>query len=174
MGWNDVFVQRGIRAVKLWQLSVGAILHINTVVILLGDVWKFERSLLEPDVLKVNEFLTEPLSVEGKYAVKLSITELVKLVGNEGNVIMVAYGKCKCGLTPTITHVDSSTRLRRFPSRAQKQWRNQHHVPRKLKQPKIILNKILFRGYIKYNSIHNSWQNEKSQNQLYVYLIFCI
>jgi hypothetical protein len=33
--------------------------------------------------------------MEGKYAVKLSITD-----GNEGNVIMVAYGKCKCGLTP--------------------------------------------------------------------------
>ena len=35
---NDVFVQRGIRAVKLRQLSVGAFLRINTVVILLGDV----------------------------------------------------------------------------------------------------------------------------------------
>ena len=35
---NDVFVQCGIRAVKLRQLSVGAFLHINTVVILLGDV----------------------------------------------------------------------------------------------------------------------------------------
>ena len=38
--------------------------------------------------------------MEGKYAVKLSTTELIKLVGNERNVIMVAYGKCKCGLTP--------------------------------------------------------------------------
>ena len=35
---NDVFVQRGIRAVKLRQPSVGAFLRINTVVILLGDV----------------------------------------------------------------------------------------------------------------------------------------
>ena len=35
---NDVFVQLGIRAVKLRQLPVGAFLHINTVVILLGDV----------------------------------------------------------------------------------------------------------------------------------------
>ena len=35
---NDVFVQRGIKAVKLRQLSVGAFLRINTVVILLGDV----------------------------------------------------------------------------------------------------------------------------------------
>ena len=35
---NDFFVQRGIRAVKLRQLSVGAFLRINTVVILLGDV----------------------------------------------------------------------------------------------------------------------------------------
>ena len=35
---NDVFVQRGIRAVKLRQLSVGAFLRINTFVILLGDV----------------------------------------------------------------------------------------------------------------------------------------
>ena len=35
---NGVFVQRGIRAVKLRQLSIGAFLRINTVVILLGDV----------------------------------------------------------------------------------------------------------------------------------------
>ena len=35
---NDVFMQRGIRAVKLRQLSVGAFLRINTVIILLGDV----------------------------------------------------------------------------------------------------------------------------------------
>ena len=33
-----VFVRRGIRAVKLCQLSVGSFLRINTVVILLGDV----------------------------------------------------------------------------------------------------------------------------------------
>ena len=38
MSRNDVFVQRGIRAVKLWKLSVGAFLRINTVVILLGGV----------------------------------------------------------------------------------------------------------------------------------------
>ena len=36
---------------------------------------RFERSLWEPEVLKVHEFFTEPLSMEGKYAVKLSITE---------------------------------------------------------------------------------------------------
>ena len=35
---NDIFVQRDTRAVKLRQLSVGAFLRINTVVILLGDV----------------------------------------------------------------------------------------------------------------------------------------
>ena len=35
---NYVFVQCGTRAVKLRQLSVGAFLRINTVVILLGDV----------------------------------------------------------------------------------------------------------------------------------------
>ena len=40
---NDVFVQRGIRAVKLRQLSVGAFLRINTVVILLGDVIRGNR-----------------------------------------------------------------------------------------------------------------------------------
>ena len=86
---------------------------INTVVILLGDVimgnpWvvqaemegcRFERILWEPEVLKVHEFFTELLSMEGNYAVKLSITELIKM-RNEGNVIMVAYGKCKCDLTP--------------------------------------------------------------------------
>ena len=31
-------MMRGIRAVKLWQLSFGAFLRINAVVILLGDV----------------------------------------------------------------------------------------------------------------------------------------
>ena len=87
---NDVFVQRGIRAVKLRQLSVGAYLRINTVVILLGGAirgwfkqkWRgvrFERSLWEPEVLKVHELCTELLSMEGKYAVKLSITELLKI-----------------------------------------------------------------------------------------------
>ena len=35
---NDVFVQRGISALKLRQLSADAFLRINTVVILLGDV----------------------------------------------------------------------------------------------------------------------------------------
>ena len=35
---NEVFVQCGIRAVKLRQLSVSAFLRINTVVILLVDV----------------------------------------------------------------------------------------------------------------------------------------
>ena len=38
MSRNEVFVQCDIRAVKLWQLSVGAFVCINTVVILLGDV----------------------------------------------------------------------------------------------------------------------------------------
>ena len=27
-----------------------------------------------------------------------------RLVGNEGNVIMVAYEKCKCGLAPNACH----------------------------------------------------------------------
>ena len=39
----------------------------------------FERSLWEPEVLKVYEFVTEPLCMEGKYAVKLSITDLIKI-----------------------------------------------------------------------------------------------
>ena len=41
--------------------------------------WRFERSLWEPEVLKVHEFFTKPLPMEGKYAVKLSITELIKI-----------------------------------------------------------------------------------------------
>ena len=59
------------------------------VIILLGDVirgnpvvvqekWRgvrFERGLWEPEVLKVHECFTEPLSMEGKCAVKLSMTE---------------------------------------------------------------------------------------------------
>ena len=39
----------------------------------------FERSLWEPEVLKVYKFFTELMSIEGKYAVKLSITELIKI-----------------------------------------------------------------------------------------------
>ena len=68
-------------------------MRINTVVILLGDViggnaWvvqaemggvRFERSMWEPEVLKVHEFFIELLSMDGKYAVKLSITELFKI-----------------------------------------------------------------------------------------------
>ena len=62
-------------------------------VILLGDViranrgwfkqkWRgvrFERRLWEPEVLEVHTFFTEPLSMEGKYAVKLSVTYLIKI-----------------------------------------------------------------------------------------------
>ena len=35
---NDVFMQRGVRAAKLRQLSVGAFLRIDTVAVLLGDI----------------------------------------------------------------------------------------------------------------------------------------
>ena len=87
-------MQRDIRAVKLWQLSFGAILRINTVVILLGDVIRGNPWVVQAEmegckvwmnfvgpwaILKVYEFFTEPLSMEGKYAVKLSITELIKI-----------------------------------------------------------------------------------------------
>ena len=40
---------------------------------------RFERSLWEPEVLKTHEFVTELLSMEGKYAVKLSMPELIKI-----------------------------------------------------------------------------------------------
>ena len=40
---------------------------------------RFERSLWEPEVLKVHKSFTEPLSMEGKYAVKLSIIEFIKI-----------------------------------------------------------------------------------------------
>ena len=40
---------------------------------------RFERSLWEPAVLKVHEYFTDLLSMEGKYAVKLSTTELIKI-----------------------------------------------------------------------------------------------
>ena len=45
-------------------------------------------------------------TVEDKYAVKFSITGHLNWIGNEGNegnVIMAAYGKHKCGLRPTVT-----------------------------------------------------------------------
>ena len=47
---NDVFVQRGIRAVKLRQLSVGAFLRINTVVTLLGDVIRGNPWVVQAEV----------------------------------------------------------------------------------------------------------------------------
>ena len=40
---------------------------------------RFERNLWEPEVLEVYEFFTEPLSMEDKYAVKLSIIDLIKI-----------------------------------------------------------------------------------------------
>ena len=40
---------------------------------------RLERSLWEPEILRVHTFFTEPLSMEGKYAVKLSITVLIKI-----------------------------------------------------------------------------------------------
>ena len=40
---------------------------------------RFERSLWAPEVLKVHEFFTELLSMDCKYALKLSITELIKI-----------------------------------------------------------------------------------------------
>ena len=91
---NDVFVQRGIRAVKLWQLSVGAFLRINTVVILLGDVIRGNPWVVQAEMegckiwkkfmgawgIKSSQFFHwTSLSMEGKYAVKLSITELFKI-----------------------------------------------------------------------------------------------
>ena len=43
---------------------------------------RFERSLWEPEVREVHTFFTELLSIEGKYAVKLSITYLIKMRRN--------------------------------------------------------------------------------------------
>ena len=40
---------------------------------------RFERSLWEPEVINVHESFTETLSMEGKYAVKLSITDHIKI-----------------------------------------------------------------------------------------------
>ena len=40
---------------------------------------RFERCLWEPEILEVHEFFTELLSMEGTYAVKLSITELFRI-----------------------------------------------------------------------------------------------
>ena len=40
---------------------------------------RFEKSLWELEVREVHKFFTEPLSMEGKYVVKLSITDLNKI-----------------------------------------------------------------------------------------------
>ena len=50
MSRNDVFVQRDIRAVKLCQLSVGAFLNINTVIILLGDVVRGNQWVVQTEM----------------------------------------------------------------------------------------------------------------------------
>ena len=82
MSRNDVFVQRGIRTVKLWQLSVGAFLRINTVVILIGDVIRGNRWVVQAEMegckvwnkfvgawgMKSSRIFTELLSMEGKCA----------------------------------------------------------------------------------------------------------
>ena len=47
MSRNDVFVQRGIRAVKV---TVGAFLRINTVVILLGDVIRSHPCVVQAEM----------------------------------------------------------------------------------------------------------------------------
>ena len=47
---NDVFVQCGIRAVKLRQLSVSIFLRINTVVILHGDVIRGNPWLVQAEM----------------------------------------------------------------------------------------------------------------------------
>ena len=44
-----------------------------------GGGERFERGLWEPEVREIHELFTEFLSVEGKCAVKLSITELIKI-----------------------------------------------------------------------------------------------
>ena len=46
MSRNDVFVQRGIRAVKLSQMSVGVSLRTNTGVILIGDAIQANQCLV--------------------------------------------------------------------------------------------------------------------------------
>ena len=40
---------------------------------------RFEICLWEPEVLTVHDLFTEPLSMGGKYAVKLSITDLINI-----------------------------------------------------------------------------------------------
>ena len=41
----------------------------------------------------------------------------LRLVGNEGNVIMVAYGKCKYGLTPNVWSALTSEAIKYMVSR---------------------------------------------------------
>ena len=50
MNRNYVFLQRGIRSVKLGQLSFGAFLHINTVFVLLGDVIRGNPWVVQPEM----------------------------------------------------------------------------------------------------------------------------
>ena len=59
---------------------------------------RFKCRLWDSEVFGYHEFSTACLPVEDKYAVKISIIGLFKSIGNEGNVIMAAYGIRKCGL----------------------------------------------------------------------------
>ena len=86
-------MQRDIRAVKLWQLSFGAFLRINTFIILLGDdvirgnPWVVQAEMEGCKVWMnfvgtwgiISSRIFLSLSMEGKYAVKLSITELFRI-----------------------------------------------------------------------------------------------
>ena len=83
-----------ITAVPLRQLSVGAFLRINTVVILLGDVIRGNPWVVHGGVYGWKEVCG-------------------RLRFNEGNVILVAYGNCKCGLTPAIVSGEDISRKRR-------------------------------------------------------------
>ena len=44
-----------------------------------GGGVRFERSLWEPEARELHDFFTDLLSMKGKYAVKLSITDLIKI-----------------------------------------------------------------------------------------------
>ena len=66
----------------LIQLSFCLVMSFGTIRGWFKQKWRgvrFERCLWESEVLQIHECFTEPLSMEGKYAMKLSITYLIKI-----------------------------------------------------------------------------------------------
>ena len=124
--WVDTcYAPRNQSCVELWQMSFAywywLIGDVNmTDHCLLKKKWMgaiFQRIFLEIQVLKCHQSSTFISKLWNKSAVKCSITQLLtqlhpysNVPENVGNVIIVSYGKIKCGLSPNWNTVHLKTR----------------------------------------------------------------